>query len=442
MFALPFWKSSAPIAEPRPSDSEAREERLVRALEAFATTGRAQALPAGALGRGLASLIRRVEARIIDDLALAATISAETSETAINVGWISHDMREMSQSAQAISGAIAELVASINALAENSADSAKGAVRTRDATMSCLADSHAATAAMALIDARVTNIDARLVVLEGAAEQIRGMAGAIESIARRTNLLALNATIEAARAGSMGRGFAVVATEVKALSAQTEKATGDIHQQLATFAAEMAAIKTAVVDSRRSVGKGTAIVAEVATRLDAASTAVTQVAQHVHDLAALLAHQRVATVEIAESTAMIATKITKTEAEIGMINVRLVGCETLAHGAWDDYQASEAGATLARIPAEAAIFKRELAASSSALRIRRKRRRFSQLGVCRPGSSIARCCDSTKRCLSAGSNAPRHWRPRMPTRSLPRSRPRIGPRRMRLMRPVKSGSST
>jgi len=71
---------------------------------------------------------------------------------------------------------------------------------------------------------------------------IRGLADAtarigdvvhlISDIAGQTNLLALNATIEAARAGEAGKGFAVVAGEVKALAAQTAKATAEIGGQI------------------------------------------------------------------------------------------------------------------------------------------------------------------------------------------------------------------
>jgi methyl-accepting chemotaxis protein len=69
--------------------------------------------------------------------------------------------------------------------------------------------------------------------LSQSAERIGDVMNLISTIASQTNLLALNATIEAARAGDAGKGFAVVAQEVKALAAQTSKATNEIATQIA-----------------------------------------------------------------------------------------------------------------------------------------------------------------------------------------------------------------
>ncbi len=82
--------------------------------------------------------------------------------------------------------------------------------------------------------------------LAQAALKIDGVVKLIGDIAGQTNLLALNATIEAARAGEAGRGFAVVASEVKALAAQTAKATDNVAGQIAAVQQSTAAAVAAI----------------------------------------------------------------------------------------------------------------------------------------------------------------------------------------------------
>ena len=87
-----------------------------------------------------------------------------------------------------------------------------------------------AIAGQAVVQASTTND--RVTELSRSADRIGDVVGLINTIAGQTNLLALNATIEAARAGDAGKGFAVVAQEVKALAAQTAKATSEIASQI------------------------------------------------------------------------------------------------------------------------------------------------------------------------------------------------------------------
>ena len=75
-------------------------------------------------------------------------------------------------------------------------------------------------------------ITGAVVSLSASVDEIGEVSNLIRSIAGQTNLLALNATIEAARAGDAGRGFAVVAQEVKGLAAQTGRATEEITRQI------------------------------------------------------------------------------------------------------------------------------------------------------------------------------------------------------------------
>ena len=92
-------------------------------------------------------------------------------------------------------------------------------------------DDNRLTAALTALESTTDEIG----LLRDEISKVGQVAEQIQAIARQTNLLALNATIEAARAGEVGRGFAVVAGEVKALAGQTNGATEEIADILATL---------------------------------------------------------------------------------------------------------------------------------------------------------------------------------------------------------------
>ena len=128
---------------------------------------------------------------------LSTVVAAASEETSSNV--------------QSVASATEEMAGSINEIGRQVADSNRITNEAVD---------------------QAEKTDSRIAELSLAASRIGDVTKLITTIAEQTNLLALNATIEAARAGDAGRGFAVVAQEVKALAAQTAKATSEISTQI------------------------------------------------------------------------------------------------------------------------------------------------------------------------------------------------------------------
>jgi methyl-accepting chemotaxis protein len=151
-------------------------------------------------------------------------------------------------------------------------------------------------AAEAVTQAETTNT--RMTELSQSATRIGDVVKLITSVADQTNLLALNATIEAARAGSAGKGFAVVAQEVKALAAQTSKATDEISAQIAAMQmateGSVAAIKEIGDTINRIAEIATTIASaveeqdaatqEISRNVQQAAVGTTQVASHITDV--------------------------------------------------------------------------------------------------------------------------------------------------------------
>jgi methyl-accepting chemotaxis protein len=135
----------------------------------------------------------------------------------------------------------------------------------------------------AVEQAQKTN--ARIGVLATAASRIGDVVELINQIADQTNLLALNATIEAARAGDAGRGFAVVASEVKALAAQTAKATGEIGQQITDIQSATDDSVVAIKEIGATIRRLSEIASTIASAVEEQGAATQEISRNVQQAA-------------------------------------------------------------------------------------------------------------------------------------------------------------
>ena len=146
--------------------------------------------------------------------------------------------------------------------------------------------------------------------LGGAAQQIGAVVQLIDQIASQTNLLALNATIEAARAGEAGKGFAVVASEVKALAAQTARATTEIAERIRTIQDTTGAAVAAVASVGQVVSSVDRIAETIARAIDEQAVAVQEIVRNIQFASAGTGESAAAVDEVAERSVQVSRDAT------------------------------------------------------------------------------------------------------------------------------------
>jgi len=201
------------------------------------------------------------------ELEAAANTLTSTAETTQKLSGsaasASRDVSDNVQSVAAASGQITSSVTEISRQVQESSQIAQSAVQQAQQT------------------------DASIAELSKAAGRIGDVVKLITAVAEQTNLLALNATIEAARAGDAGRGFAVVASEVKALAAQTAKATEEISTQIEGMQSATETSVTAIREIGKTIASISEISATIASAVEEQGAATKEIARNMQEAARL-----------------------------------------------------------------------------------------------------------------------------------------------------------
>jgi len=256
---------------------------------------------------------RREEMRLLADGFHSAigqivdTVSSAATELEGAAGTLTHTADSTQKLSTAVSSASSEALTNVNSVATAAEELAASVSEIgRQVHESSRIAGEAVTQA--------TETDRRIAALSAAAGRIGDVVKLITAIAEQTNLLALNATIEAARAGVTGKGFAVVAQEVKALAAQTAKATEEIGTQIGAMQGATQDSVAAIRAIGGTINRVSEIAAAIAAAVEEQGAATQEIARNVQQAAQ-------GSAEVAETIVSVSRGATET----GTASTRVLG---------------------------------------------------------------------------------------------------------------------
>ena len=267
---------------------------------------------------------RTAEQRQADMQALAGAFETTVANVVRAVSASSTELEAAAEGLGATAGATRDLSGKVLSASTQAADNVQSvslaAERLTGSVGEITARVHESSRIALEAVAQAEKTDARIAELTRAAGRIGDVVKLITDIAEQTNLLALNATIEAARAGESGRGFAVVAQEVKALAAQTAKATEEIGVQIAGVQAATHDSVASIQEIGTTIGRIAEIAAAIASAVEVQAATTQQIAVNVQAAAGSTTHVTDNIAEVNNSAA----EITSASAQV------LASAQTLA----------------------------------------------------------------------------------------------------------------
>lgn len=201
----------------------------------------------------------------------------------------------------------------INGIADKTAESAKVAKNSVEASERGAGQVQASIDAMDSIKANATETLRVVRKLEESSRQISQIVEVLSDITEETSVLALNATVQAAKAGESGRGFKIVADAVQELANRAAEETRRVGALIGATQTDIQTVMEAVNKTNVEVENGVQLSSQAGQALKEITEVSNSLASIVESISKNARHHSETASNIAKNISILLTEVDKTE---------------------------------------------------------------------------------------------------------------------------------